>query len=199
MSVGFAGCSADMSTRLSQIPPPIPLPWSPRLPARCRHPPSSAASCRNMRGRSPRPCRRRRRSQRRARIPLPQAGCREARRGCRPMRRRPIRSLKPTGTVRRVRSRQPMLRRRAAPRSSSAPAIRSISWRALQRLFGGDPAGQWLQRPARAVARPAANHSVAPDRSRRCARADTGAAGQQAGSLPWLRRQPSMSSTAATP
>ena len=38
----------------------------------------------------------------------------------------------------------------------------------LQRVLRRDPAGQWLQGAARAVARPATDHS-APDRDRRCA------------------------------
>ena len=51
MSVGFAGCSADMQTRLSDAPFPIPLPRSLKRPVRSGPPPSSAASCRNIRGR----------------------------------------------------------------------------------------------------------------------------------------------------
>ena len=38
MSVGFAGCSADMQTRFSEAPSPIPLPRSPKRPVRCASP-----------------------------------------------------------------------------------------------------------------------------------------------------------------
>ena len=118
-----------------QLPFPIPLPRSPKRPVRCGRPPSSAASCRNMRGRrrnlrntSPSRCRRPR-SLRRTLIRPAQAACREEGAGFRPMRRRPVRRLKPRLRCRRARSRPPVRPRRAAPRSSSAPAIRSTSWR----------------------------------------------------------------------
>ncbi len=72
MSFGFAGCSADMQTRLSQNnPSPIPLHRNRKPPARCGRPRSSAASCRNIPARNRRntsPSRCRRRSRRRSPI-----------------------------------------------------------------------------------------------------------------------------------
>ena len=50
----------------------------------------------------------------------------------------------------------------------------------LQRFLRRDPAGQWLQGTARAVARPATDHSPS-DRGRRGAGTRPGGAGQQAG------------------
>jgi LysM repeat protein len=173
MSVGFAGCSADMQTRFRKIlfQSLCLAARSHRLGADARR--SSAASCRNIPGRNRSinpvgPCRRR--SHRAAVL-----SGREQRRVGR--RARAFASYAPpaqppletTGTVapRSVAATRARPRR-AAPRSSSAPATRSTSWRALQRFARRDPAGQWLQGTARAVARPAADHS-APDRCRRAA------------------------------
>ncbi len=105
MSVGFAGCSADMQTRLSEASP-IPLPRSLKPPVRCARPPSNAASCRNTPGRrrpprrnsSPRPCRRPP-SLRRTLIRPVRAGCREEGAGFRPTRRRPSPPIETTATV----------------------------------------------------------------------------------------------------
>ena len=159
MSVGFAGCSADMRRRFRKILSPIPLPRSRKPPARCRRPRSSAASCRNMPGRSrstsPRPCRRRssraavlsgrqqRRVRRRARARVLCAAGASAARNHR-------------HALRRVRS-----RRRSAPAPRRHHDHRRHQRHAgnpgapLQCFAGRDPAGQRLR--ARARCRPASS------------------------------------------
>ena len=129
ISIGFAGCSADMSTRLSQESFPIPLPHNRKPPASVPPPRSSAANCRNMpvrnRWANPRPPadrstavlsdRQRQLLGRRARVTSYAP---------------PGQPLRPPAAPRRARSRRTTDRDMAAPRSSSARAIRSIPCRA---------------------------------------------------------------------
>ena len=166
MSVGFAGCSADMQTRFPTVRSPIPLPRSRKPPVRCVRPPLNAASCRNIPARR---CRLRRNSSRRRCRRLPprrrpirpvRPGCREGGAGSRPMRRRPIRRSRPPPRCRRARSRprdrQHHRPRITAARSSSAPATRSTVWRSattFRRLRSCRP----MATRARACFHPASN------------------------------------------
>ena len=134
ISIGFAGCSADMSTRLSQDFFPILLPRNPK--PRLRSPPrSSAANFRSMRGRKPTPhisrlpCRRLP-SRRRNPIRHQQWGVGRGARGLSSYAPPAQPQLETTGRCRSVRSLRLVVARRAVPRSSSARAIRSIPCRA---------------------------------------------------------------------
>ena len=103
ISIGFAGCSADMSTRLSQDFFPILLPRNPK--PRLRSPPrSSATNFRNMPARNrwanPRPLRTQHRNLIRPRAPAPREG------------ERGVTSHAPPG--------QPIGPRQSAPRSVAA-------------------------------------------------------------------------------
>ena len=136
MSVGFAGCSADMQTRFRKTPFPIPLPLSRRPPARCRRrapgrAPRAAAICAAAsppQSQSVAACCRRRSSG--AAI---LSGAQQRRVGRRARAfvlypAEPSASSRPPARVA-PRSVAARARRMAAPRSSSAPAIRSTSWR----------------------------------------------------------------------
>ena len=126
MSIGFAGCSADMSTRLSQNPFPIPLPRSRKPPARCRRP---AVERREL----PQYARPQSQYQSQAlpppiaapqSYPAANAGVSGGGRGLASYAPPAHPRSRPPAASRRVRSRRPMARHRAAPRSSSAPATR---------------------------------------------------------------------------
>ncbi len=121
------------------------------------------------RRRSPRrrPCRRR--SLHRSLIRRPAPECPGEGADWPRIRRRRIRS-RPPAPLRRVRSRRSMARDRAAPRSSSAPATRSMG---LAHRYNVTPAAilqaNGYKGPARAVAGPATDHSAPRARPRRCA------------------------------
>jgi len=113
MSVGFAGCSADMQTRLSQNTLANPFNYQPEATgfgADGAGRTSRAAA--NIRGRKPNPRRRntshppcRRPPWCRSRIPIqPQTvACREEGARCRPTPRRAVRNLRPPAPLRRAR------------------------------------------------------------------------------------------------
>ena len=162
MSVGFAGCSADMQTRFSDSSFSNPFASQPeatgsvRTPAAERREPPQYA----------RPQASAPQYQSQA-LPAPavaapplirpvRAGCREEGAGFRPTRRRPARRSRPPPRYRRARS-QPRARlRRAAPRSSSAPATRSTFWRSAT-TFQPPRSCRPMATRARACCRPASN------------------------------------------
>ena len=176
MSIGFAGCSADMSTRLSQnsfsnpfasqpeATGSVPTPAVERreLPQYSASAVSTAVSVLGAAA-----------ADRGAAVLSDRAmpACPEAGAGWLPIRRPPIRSLRPPAALRRARSRRRTAgagrhhdhrRHQRHARNSVAP---------LQRFVGRDHAGQRLQRAARAVARPAADHSASGRGRRRRAAA----------------------------
>ena len=163
MSVGFAGCSADMQTRLSEtlLQSLCLAARSHRFGARARRRTPRAAAIFPAAGVL------------RAAIPVPglaaarrrcaarlsgQFGraCREEGAGFRPMRRRPIRRSRPPPRCRRARSRPRARLRRTAPRSSSAPATRSTVWRSAT-TFPPPRSCRPMATRARACCRPASS------------------------------------------
>jgi len=200
MSVGFAGCSADMQTRLSDSSFSNPFASQPEATGSVRTP----AVERREQPQYARPQASAPQFQSQA-LPAPAAvapsaypassgGVSEEGAGFRPMRRRPF-------ADRDHRHGAAALGRRRAPvcaerRHDHCRYQRHARWsgQALQRFSRRDPAGQWLQGPARAVARPAMIIRSRPPwlwphrRSRR----------RPASRLPqWRGRRASMSSIAA--
>ena len=208
MSFGFAGCSADMPTRLSQNTLSNPSTISRKRPVRC--------SRRRRPGRAPRAAAIFAAANPAVSVAIPVVGLAATAAGRRAPRSYPAAAIRRVGRRPRafvLYAAEPTPSLRPPPplrrvRSPLAPAhggttiivgtsdTLDILAQALQRFVRRDPAGQWLQGTARAVARPATDHS-APDRCR-CARAGSGAAGQQAGRGRGWRRRASTSSIAAT-
>ena len=203
MSVGFAGCSADMQTRLSDSSFSNPFASQPEATGSVRvarrRAPRAAAICpaagAPRRNSSPRPCRRPP-PLRRTLIRPARAGCREEGAGFRPMRRRPVRRSRPPPRCRRARSRPRARPRRTAPRSSSAPATRSTFWRSATTFRAAAILQANGYKGPRALS-PGQQLIIPRQTAGRCARADARAAGQQAGCRCGRRRRASTSSIAA--
>ena len=203
MSVGFAGCSADMSTRLSQNSFSNPFASQPEATGSV-----AAAPAPVERRELPQYARPQSAAYQSQALPPPIAAPQSYPAAqCRRVRRR-ARAVAPTRR-RRIRARDHRHGRAAFGRGrpNAAGAGRHHDHRRHQRHAGNpgaplqrfdrrDPAGQRLQGPARAVARPAADHS-APDAAV-AAPAPARRSGQQAGRVPRAAAAAFMSSIAAT-
>ena len=200
MSFGFAGCSADMSTRLSQNSFSNPFASQPE----------ATGSVPPARGRAPRTA---------AIFPpataIPVAGPAAADRGAAVLSGRQWRRVRRRArarllcAARRIRSRPPAPSRRARSRRPARPGQSGTTiivgtsdtldtpGAPLQCFARRDPAGQWLQGAARPVAGPATDHSASRPRAARRACAARSPRPRASRLPPPARRHRFMSSIAA--